>query len=74
MTQRLPTPAELDWARLAARTPHYVLSNTVTQAAWPKTLFVRKLDEIALFGTTELRRKLELQNVQQLEGGRVNLT
>jgi dihydrofolate reductase len=43
-----PTPAELKWARFAAQTPHYVLSNTLTSANWPKTSFVRGLEEIAV--------------------------
>jgi dihydrofolate reductase len=47
MTERLPTAAELDWARFAARTPHYVLSQTLTSARWPKTRFLRGLDEVA---------------------------
>jgi dihydrofolate reductase len=42
-----PTPAEVEWARFAARTPHYVLSNTVSTAAWPNTRFLTKLDDIA---------------------------
>ena len=42
-----PTPAEIEWARFAARTPHYVLSNTLTSALWPNTSFVRGLQEIA---------------------------
>jgi len=42
-----PTPAELEWARFAAKTPHYVLSKKLTSAAWPQTRFVRGLDEIA---------------------------
>ncbi len=47
MTGKLPKPAELEWARFAAQTPHYVLSNTVTSALWPRTRFVRTLDDIA---------------------------
>ena len=47
MTGKLPTPAELEWARFAAETPHYVLSNTLTSALWPKTSFVRGLKEVA---------------------------
>jgi dihydrofolate reductase len=47
MTSKFPTPAEIDWARFAARTPHYVLSTTLTSAAWPQTGFVRGLEEIA---------------------------
>jgi len=42
-----PTPAEVEWASFAARTPHYVLSKTLTSARWPNTSFVRGLDEIA---------------------------
>jgi dihydrofolate reductase len=42
-----PTPAEIEWARFAAQTPHYVLSSTLTSALWPTTRFVRGLDEIA---------------------------
>lgn len=47
MTGKLPTPAELEWARFAARTPHYVLSSTQTSALWPSTRFVRGLEDIA---------------------------
>jgi len=43
---RLPLPTELEWARFAAETPHYVLSNTLTSAQWPQTRFVRELDDI----------------------------
>src|SRR5215217_6775344 len=44
---RVPTPAEVEWARFAARTPHYVLSSTLTSALWPGTSFLRGLDDIA---------------------------
>ncbi|RWK54600.1 dihydrofolate reductase family protein [Mesorhizobium sp.] len=47
MTGKLPTPAELEWARFAEQTPHFVLSNTMTSALWPKTRFVRSLEDIA---------------------------
>lgn len=47
-TGTAPTPDELEWARFAAQTPHYVLSSTLTSALWPqRTSFVRGLDEIA---------------------------
>jgi hypothetical protein len=36
-----PTPGEVDWARFAAHTPHYVLSRTLTSAGWPQTSFLR---------------------------------
>jgi len=42
-----PTPGEVDWARFAPHTPHYVLSRTLTSARWPQTSFLRGLDEIA---------------------------
>jgi len=47
MTGKLPTPAELEWARFAAKTPHYVLSSTLTSAAWPSTRFLRGVGEVA---------------------------
>lgn len=47
MTGKLPTTAEIEWARFAAQTPHYVLSSTLTSALWPRTSFVRGLEEIA---------------------------
>ena len=46
ITGKPPTPAEIDWARFVAQTPHYVLSSTLTSALWPGTRFVRGLDEI----------------------------
>ena len=53
ITGAAPTPAELEWARFAARTPHYVLSRTLTSARWPNTSFLRGLDELA-----DLKQKL----------------
>lgn len=47
MTGTLPTPDEVEYARFAARTPHYVLSNTLNSALRPRTSFVRGLDDIA---------------------------
>ena len=47
MTGKLATPGELLWARFARQTPHYVLSNSVTSAAWPRTRFVRRLEDVA---------------------------
>ena len=117
-TGTLPSPADVEWARFAARTPHYVLSRTLTSALWPNTSFLRGLEDIAalkqqpgkdiyliggirtsaslidaglvddlrlivhpliagkgksLFATTERRRGLELQRVQQLQDGRLSL-
>jgi dihydrofolate reductase len=47
MTNRLPTPAELQWARFAKETPHYVLSSSLRSALWPKTTFLRGVEEVA---------------------------
>lgn len=47
ITGSAPTPAEIEWARFAAQTPHYVLSSTLTSALWPRTSFLRRLEEIA---------------------------
>ncbi len=43
----VPTAAEVEWGRVAANTPHYVVSRTLTSAAWPQTRFLRGLDEVA---------------------------
>jgi dihydrofolate reductase len=42
-----PTPAEIEWARFAAETPHYVLSTTLTSALWPATRFLRRVEDVA---------------------------
>jgi dihydrofolate reductase len=47
ITGNAPTPAEVQWARFAAQTPHYVLSRTLTSALWSNTTFVRGLEDIA---------------------------
>jgi dihydrofolate reductase len=47
LTGRVPTPAEVEWGRFAAQTPHHVLSRTLNAALWPRTSFVRRLEEIA---------------------------
>jgi dihydrofolate reductase len=118
MTGKRATAREAEWARFAAKTPHYVLSSKVSSAAWPNTSFLRGIKDVAslkkqpgkdiylvggarttaslmdaglvdelrlilyplvtgpgtaLFGTTETRRALELQKVEQLEGGLVKL-
>lgn len=52
ITGKPPTPDELEYARFAAQTPHYVLSSTLSSALWPNTSFVRTLDDVA-----ELKRQ-----------------
>jgi dihydrofolate reductase len=47
MTEKQPTPQEVEWGEFAARTTHYVLSNSLTSALWPKTSFLRGVDEVA---------------------------
>ena len=42
----VPTQGEVEWARFAAQTPHYVLSGSLASAQWPHTRFVTTLDEI----------------------------
>ena len=46
-TGKVPTPDEVEYARFVAHTPHYVLSSTQTSALWPKTSFIRGVDEVA---------------------------
>jgi len=47
LSGKVPTMAEIEWARLAAQIPHYVLSSTLTSAQWPNTSFIRGVDEVA---------------------------
>jgi dihydrofolate reductase len=47
ITDSPPTKAEVEWASFAARTPHYVLSKTLTSARWPKTSFLTGLEDVA---------------------------
>ena len=60
-----PTPAELDWARFAKSIPHYVLSSTLTSAAWPNTKFIRSMDDI-----TGLKRQTG-KDIYLMGGGRI---
>jgi dihydrofolate reductase len=43
---RDPYPRETAYARLAAETPHLVLSKTLTEATWPTARIVHDIDEI----------------------------
>lgn len=47
MTGKVPTPEEVQWGHFAARTPHYVLSTTLSQAQWRNTSFLRSSDDVA---------------------------
>jgi dihydrofolate reductase len=46
MMGRDPYPREIDYARLAAKTPHLVLSKTLTDPSWPTARVVHDIDEI----------------------------
>jgi dihydrofolate reductase len=47
MTGKPAAREELPWSRFAAKTPHYVLSNTLNSANWPMTRFLRSNDDVA---------------------------
>jgi dihydrofolate reductase len=42
-------PREIEYARVAAETPHLVLSTTINDVAWPTARIVRHLDELRAF-------------------------
>jgi dihydrofolate reductase len=46
---REPYPRESEYARIAAETPHLVLSRTLKDATWPTARIVRDLDELRTF-------------------------
>jgi dihydrofolate reductase len=47
LSNKVPTKGELEWARFAEQTPHYVLSSTVTSAIWPNTRFLQGAKDLA---------------------------
>jgi dihydrofolate reductase len=51
----VPTVAEVEWARFASRTRHYVVSSSLTETAWPNTTFLRRLDELKALKQTDGR-------------------
>ena len=46
---RDPYPREIEYARVAAETPHLVLSTTLENATWPTARIVRDLEELRAF-------------------------
>ena len=42
-----PTEGELEWARVGARLPHYVLSSKPINPKWPNTRTLRSVDDVA---------------------------
>ena len=47
ITGKPPTAAELEYARFASQTPHYVLSKTMTNAGWSNTRFIKAAEDVA---------------------------
>jgi dihydrofolate reductase len=47
ITGEPPTAAEREWAEFIKRTPHYVLSRTLTTATLPNVTFLRDVSEVA---------------------------
>jgi dihydrofolate reductase len=47
ITGEPPTAAEREWAEFITRTPHYVLSRTLTTSVLPGTTFLRDVSEVA---------------------------
>jgi dihydrofolate reductase len=47
MLGRDPYPREIAYARLAAETPHLVLSKTVTDPSWPTARIIHDINEIS---------------------------
>lgn len=43
---RDPYPREIEYARVAAETPHLVLSNTLDNVTWPTARIIRDLDQL----------------------------
>jgi dihydrofolate reductase len=44
--ERIPSKSEIAYARLAAKTPHIVLSTTLKGVSWPKAQIIRDVAEI----------------------------
>lgn len=45
--ERVPTPREVEYAKLAAKSPHYVVSTTLDSVSWPPTArIVRNVGEL----------------------------
>lgn len=61
----VPTPAEVEWGRFARRTPHYVVSGTLTTTAWPQTRILRSLDEL------ETLKRADGRDIYLMGGGTI---
>ncbi|WP_207632884.1 dihydrofolate reductase family protein [Foetidibacter luteolus] len=49
---RLPSDSEIAYARVAAQTPHLVLSTTLDSVSWPAARIIRNLAELRAFKAT----------------------
>jgi dihydrofolate reductase len=49
MLGRDPYPREIEYAEVAAKTEHLVVSRTLAEVSWPSARIVRSLDEIRAF-------------------------
>ena len=47
ITGEPPTAGEREWAEFIERTPHYVLSRTLTSSTLPNTTFLREVSDVA---------------------------
>ena len=47
-TGRVPSPGEIEYARFADQTPHFVLSTTLMSVHWPAARIIRSVDDIRL--------------------------
>lgn len=65
MTGAVPTPRELEWCARIPDLPHYVLTRTMQETAWPNTRFLRDRGEIS-----ELKA-LPGKNIYLMGGGRL---
>jgi len=64
ITGKAPTKGELEWARVGAKLPHYVLSSKLVPSKWPNTRFLRSLDDVAAL------KKQSGKNLYLVGGGR----
>jgi dihydrofolate reductase len=69
ITDKVPTEAEIDWARFATQVPHYVLSTTTTSVSWPNTKLLRDLRDVA-----QLKQEAGKKDIYVIGGARTTAT
>ena len=47
LSGQVPSPADVEWSEFAAKTPHYVVSSTLTSVGWPNTQILADMDAVA---------------------------